>query len=107
MPWELRQTAEFEQRYGQSLLPYAERLRALLEQNGVPPPRFPGMVWAADRLPDGVGIVVGIAEGEDGPLAYVFPADRVELDRTEPMTLDQPGPAGVTPVTVHWYSPPG
>src|SRR5438105_1200663 len=63
MPWELHQPAELGARHGREEgVRRAERLKALLGRNGLSPPRFPGMVWAEDRLPDGTAVAVGIAE---------------------------------------------
>ena len=80
--------------------------RSLLERHGLPLPAFPGMAWVTDRLPDGTEVAVGVAEAEAGPLAYVFPADKVQFDRTEERRLEGRAAEGAaTAVTVHWFTP--
>jgi hypothetical protein len=77
MGWELHQADELRARYGPDLgTGSVDGLKALLAENGLSIPRFPGMVWVEERLPGGEAVAVGIAEGPTGPLAYLFPAGR-------------------------------
>jgi hypothetical protein len=63
------------------------------------------MVRVEERLPGGEAVAVGIAGSKSGPLAYLFPADRVEFDCTEPVTVRRQTPGGVQAVTLQWYIP--
>jgi hypothetical protein len=104
--WELHQSAALRSRYGPAVgADRADRLRALLAANGVPLPPFPGMAWAEDWLPTGEAVAVGVAETDQGPLAYVYLRETVEFDRTEPLTLEEPTPGGPRPVTLHRFVP--
>lgn len=106
MAWEIHQPDEFRLRYGAgAATSFAEGLKSLLEGNGLGIPPFPGMVWAEERLPGGEAVVVGIADSGDGPLAYLLPADRVELDRTEEVVVERHTPGGAEAVTLHWFTP--
>ena len=107
MGWELHQSADLRRRHGPAVgTGLVDRLRSLLTANGLPLPRFPGMVWAEDHLPSGEPVAVGVSEAEEGPLAYVFLRETVEFDRTEPVTVLEPSVDGPRPVTLHRFTPP-
>src|SRR4051812_24241614 len=108
MAWEIHQPAGFRASYGADAATCcAEGLKSLLESNGLSMPRFPGMVWAEERLPGGEAAVVGIAESDDGPLAYLLLAGRVELDHTEEVEVQRHTPGGAEAVMLHWHTPQG
>ena len=108
MTWEEHLAPELEAKCGPGGAAwYAEKLRAVLEHNGLSLPRFPGMVWAEDRLPGGESVVVGIGEGDGGPLVYLFPAGRVTFTDTREETVERPVAEGEGPaaLTLHWFTP--
>jgi hypothetical protein len=106
MSWELHQPAAFHPRSETDLaMAYAEKLRAVLRANGLEVPRFPRMVWAEVELPDGRALAVGIAEAEDGPVAYLCAADRVQFDRARDVVVQGQAVEGPGRVlgTLHWF----
>src|SRR4051794_9552066 len=88
MHWQLNTTDELRAEHGADrLCRLAGRLEDILTQNGMPIPPFPEMIWGEERLPGGVEVAVGIAEDGGEPLAYVWPADKVQFVGTEEITL--------------------
>jgi len=108
MPWELHTADPLRAARGDDLLRgYAERLKAVLDQNGRPVPRFPGMVWAAERLPGGEAVAVGIAQDGVSLIAYVWPSDKIEFQSMEAVTLpyQEADGGGTASVLLRWYAP--
>lgn len=109
MRWELHTAGHLRAGHGEDLLRgYAERVKAILDQNGRSVPRSPGMVWAAERLPGGEAVAVGIAQDGVSLIAYVWPADKIQFQSTEPVTLEYrtDDEGGTAAVVLQWYEPP-
>ena len=109
MRWELHTADHLRAAHGNDILRgYAERLKAVLDQNGRGVPRFPGMAWTDERLPGGEGVAVGVAQDGVSLIAYVWPADRIEFQSMEAVTLlyQEAGAAGTASVLLRWYAPP-
>ncbi len=109
MDWQLSTTDGLRAEHGADrLCQLAGRLEDVLRQNGMPIPPFPEMIWAEESLLGGVEVAVGIAEDGGEPLAYVWPAEKVQFVGMEEMTLDyQPAEGERSVVVLRRYIPPG
>ena len=108
MPWQVHATDRLRSEYGEEpLRRYADRLEGVLRQDDLPVPDFPAMIWSLERLPGGVEVAVGIAQDKGEPLAYVWPADKVQFVGTEEVTLEYQAEGGRSLVVLRRYSPPG
>lgn len=106
MPWELISTDHLRTLYGaDDLCGFAERLKDVLDQNAMPVPEFPAMIWTRESLPSGEEITVGIAEDQGESLAYIWPANKIEFIETEAVTLEYQSEAGPRSVVVQRYRP--
>jgi len=107
MPWQLHATDRLRAEYGEEQLRrFADRLEDILRQNDLPVPDFPAMNWSRERLPDGVEVAVGIAQAEGEPLAYVWPADKVQFVGTEEVRLEYQDEGGRSVAVLRRYSAP-
>ena len=108
MPRLVHTTDQLRSEYGEEpLRRYPERLEEVLRQNDLPVPDFPAMIWSLERLPGGVEVAVGIAQDKGEPLAYVWPADKVQFVGTEEVRLQYQDESGRSVVVLRRYSPAG
>jgi len=107
MPWQLISTDHLRALYGaDGLSSFAAHLKAVLNQNGLPVPQFPAMIWTRESLSGGDKIAVGIAEDKGEALAYIWPADKIEFIETESVSLEYQSAEGVRSIVVQRYSTP-